>query len=104
MGTRQGVKRLREGIKRPLTPHELARGYVFISNDKHIDEILDTRNFSVEVEGLSIPSRRLDVSGRVHIPRQYLEKIGIQNNIGITLASKNKLKIDVFRVGKAHYE
>ena len=99
MATRQGVKRLREGIKRSLTPHELARGYVFISNDRHLDEVLDTHNFSIEVEGLSFPSRRLDVSGRVHIPRQYLENIGMENNIGITLVSKNKLRIDVFRTG-----
>ncbi len=104
MGTRQGVKRLREGIKRSLTPHELARGYVFISNDRHLDEVLDTRNFSVEVEGCSFPSRKLDVSGRFHIPRQYLEKIGKDNDVSITLISKNKLQINVLHTEGSHHE
>jgi hypothetical protein len=93
MGYKQGVSRLRNGFIRCLTRHELNRGYVFISNDKRLDEVLDTKDFEVEIGGQTFPKRRLDVSGRFHVPRKVLENIGTAQKLRFHLASRQMLKI-----------
>jgi hypothetical protein len=90
---RQGVNRLRHGIIRNLTPHELNRGYVFISKDKALTEILDINNFDVQIGKEVIRSRKIDVSGRVHIPRKFLANIGTARQVRIGLATDIGIKI-----------
>lgn len=99
MGHRQGVNRLRNGFVRCLTPHELNRGYVFVSNDKRLTEVLDTKDFEVDVEGQTFTKRRLDVSGRFHVPRKILENIGTAQRLRFSLASRQRLKLKIERVG-----
>ena len=88
-----GVIRLNRGVKRPLTPHEIARGYVYVSQDKHLSDLLDIDNFTVEIAKQTIKNKRLDVSGRVHVPRVILEAIGIKQHVTIKVVSKTKLAI-----------
>lgn len=94
MGYNQGVSRLREGFVRCLAPHEVKRGYIFISNDKNLPTILETSDFKVEVGGEPFSSRRLDVSGRVHVPRKVLESIGTVQKLRFSLASRQTLRIE----------
>ena len=94
MGYRQGASRLRNNFVRCLTPHELKRGYVFVSNDERLAEVLDTKDFEAKIEGQSFPKRRLDVSGRFHAPRKVLENLGTAQKLRFSLASKQMLKIE----------
>lgn len=94
MGYRQGVSRLQNSFVRCLAPHELKRGYIFVSSDKHLAEVLDTENFAAEIEGQTFPKRRLDVSGRFHVPRKVLEDIGTSQSLRFSLASRRNLKIE----------
>lgn len=88
-----GIIRLNRGVKRPLTRHEIARGYIYVSRDKHLNDLLNIENFTVEIAKQTITDKRLDVSGRVHIPRTILEAIGLKQHITIKVASKTKLAI-----------
>ena len=99
MGYRQGVNRLQNSFIRCLTPHELNRGYVLVSNDKHLAEVLDIKNFEVEIKGQTFLKRRLDVSGRFHVPCRVLEDIGTSQRLRFRLASKQKLKIERVDLG-----
>ncbi len=88
----QGRKRLRAGVRRPLTPHEWRRGYVYVSQDPTLEEILDTQCFTVVVAGKAIPNRRTDVSGRVHIPPSDLDALG-HGDVIIKVNSQRQLVI-----------
>ena len=68
----QGKIRMKAGITRPLTRHEFSRGYIYISKDKTLSDILDVENFTAEVIGVPFHNRRIDVSGRLHIPPKNL--------------------------------
>lgn len=94
MGRRQGVRRLQSGFDRYLTPHELKRGYVFVSNDKHLSEILDVRAFDVDITGQTFRGRRLDVSGRFHVPRRVLQDIGTLQRLRFSLTSRQGLRVE----------
>jgi len=94
MGYNQGVSKLRGGFVRSLTPHEVKRGYVFISNDKNLPTILETSDFKVEIGGRSFFSRRLDVSGRFHVPRRALESIGTGQKLRFSLVSRQTLRVE----------
>lgn len=94
MGRRQGVIRLQNGFVRCLTPHEIRRGYIFVSNDKQLGQVLDTEGFEAEIAGQAFPNRRLDVSGRFHVPRRVLEHIGTSQRLRFNLAAKQRLKIE----------
>ena len=94
MGYNQGVSRLRGAFVRSLTPHEVKRGYIFISTDKNLPTILETNDFEVEIGGAIFSSRRLDVSGRVHVPRRILESIGTVRKLRFSLVSRQMLRIE----------
>jgi len=94
MGLNQGVKRLSCGIVRRLSRHELARGYVFISLDKHLSKILDTKDFEVEIAGEICPRRRIDSQGRVQIPKRLLKNIGTTEEVHIRLVSRKRLNME----------
>lgn len=99
MASNQGVKRLKQGIFRHLKPHELARGYVFISMDKRLCEILDIKDFEVGIAGEICPSRKIDSYGRVHIPRHLLKNIGITEEVHIRLVSRKRLNMETVSRG-----
>jgi len=75
-----------------LTPHERSRGYVYVSKDAAVNEILDVNCFIAEVVGKSFPNRRLDVSGRVHIPKTQLDALG-DGEVKIKVVSRTLLVI-----------
>ena len=94
MGIRQGRKRLEQGITRKLTRHEIARGYVYVSQDRDLSDVLDVNNFTVIFDDTVVSNRRIDVSGRVHISRRLLTKVGLGRPITIRLTSKKYLEIE----------
>jgi len=95
MAPNQGVKRLKQGIFRNLSPHELARGYVYISMDKNLDDILDTNDFEVEIAGEVCSCRKIGSYGRVQIPIRLLKHIGTTGNMRIKLISRKRLSIGI---------
>ena len=100
MGRGQGVKRLRQGIVRTLTPHEVARGYVYVTQDSKLPEILETNCFEVEIDGQVYPQRRIDVSGRVFVSQIHLKKIGTSNDVRIIILSRKRLGIQVLGLSR----
>ena len=98
MSSNQGVKRLYKGIVRSLYPHEIIRGYIFISKDKLLPMILDTNDFKVTIRNQVYFSRRIDVSGRVHIPRLLLRTIGTQQLLRIMLISRKEISIEPLEI------
>jgi hypothetical protein len=99
MGRNQGVIRLKQGIVRNLTPHELARGYLYISQDKHLREILDVDDFEVAMGGEVCSRRAIDSYGRVQIPVRLLRDIGTARKADIVLVSRKRLNIAVANLG-----
>ena len=93
MGKNQGIRRLRKGITRTLTRHELNRDYVYVSQDRELPEILDAKNFAVEIDGALIERRRISVSGRVHVKKAILGGIGTSTPVTIRVVSQGKLEI-----------
>lgn len=93
MGSNQGIKGLKLSIVRTLRPSELARGYVYISMDKRLCEILDTKDFELEIAGEIYPCRKIDSYGRVQIPIRLLRDIGGREELHIRLVSQKRLKI-----------
>jgi hypothetical protein len=76
MARHQGRNRLMRGFTKRLNVHELARGYVFLTRDPSLEEILNTRSFDVVVDGQRISDRSLDAYGRFWLPRQIMKNIG----------------------------
>ena len=97
MGYIQGVTKLRQGVVRNLTPHEVKRGYIFISKNRALSKVLDVNDFEVEIAGRLYPSRKIDVSGRVHIPRTFLETIGAIQKLRIELVSRKRVTMTLWK-------
>ena len=95
MGKNQGVTRLRAGFSRCLTRHEIDRGYVFISLDKHLYEALDVNNFDVTINGDTYHNRRISVSGRFHVPSRILAALGTKRTIQFELVSIKLITLTV---------
>lgn len=91
------AKRLLAGVTRPLTRHEIARGYVYVSKDMGLGVALDAL-FSVDVNGRVFENRRVDVSGRVHIPRAFLEALG-SSPVTIRIVTRRRLSISTEEPG-----
>ena len=98
MGLNQGKNRLKRGIVRYLTPHEIKSGYVFISLDKHLSDILDVTDFEVHIFGRVFESRRIDVSGRVSISAILLKDIGPRRSLRIKRITRKRIDMDVLSV------
>ena len=94
MGVHQGRRRLLKGVSRPLTVHEYQRGYVFISKDRDLNEVLNPP-FNVDVAGTIVSGRRVDVSGRVHIPRGVLNAIAPCKKVSLRIVSPTLIEIKV---------
>ena len=93
MGKNQGLYRIKKGIERRLTKSEVKRGYLFISVDRSLKELINTDNFTLEIDGKELESRKIDKYGRVQIPRNTLREIGLEKEIIIEIASKDKMQI-----------
>lgn len=89
----QGTKRVVKGFTRQLTNSELKRCYVFISNDKSLSDVLDTRNFEAEIEGQVLPNRRIDKSGRIFVSRDLLKRARPEGLWSFQLVSRTRLKL-----------
>ncbi len=92
MAAHQGRKRLAIGVRRALTQHELIRGYVFVSKDKDLNEVLNTSSFILKLGEKSFPNRRIDVSGRVHVLRTELSAFS-DGYVSIRIVSQDVLSI-----------
>ncbi len=78
---------LRAGIRRTLTPSEVARGYIYISNDRSVRHILGT-SFVCRVGFRNLPARRLDGSGRMVVGRAITRSLaGHELEIGLVRRS-----------------
>ena len=73
MGMNQGINRLSKGVARKLTKSELARGYLFISNDQKVKGL---PLIEIVVNGESLGKKKIDNSGRIGIGKNIVLKIG----------------------------
>ena len=71
-----GVPRLEKRFRRPLTESEIARGYVYITRVRCLRKLFNPASFGIDFMGERFPDKRLDVSGRVHLPRALLRSVG----------------------------
>ena len=88
-----GVERLTNGFERFLNKSELARGYVFITNDKRVEELFDLNNFEIDFDRHRFEGKRLDVSGRVHLPRSLLEAVGTDTKLRFQVTPAGVLRV-----------
>ena len=93
----QALRRLSKGIERDLTPHEMRRGYVFISNDRSVPRVIDDQYLDVEIARHLYPSRRMGVSGWVHIPRRFSYIAGLAQDLRIEIVSKKKTRFTLLK-------
>jgi hypothetical protein len=82
----EGYNKLHLGYKRRITPTEARRGYVFISKDTAIKEVIGDKKVELFIDGISYGHRTLDKSGRI-IPR---------NNFKYSIKDKSTLTIKVY--------
>lgn len=71
MAAGQGIRRVARGITRPLSKSEIDRGYVFLTWDRRIGELLEVDSFSVDWLGVQLECRRLN-RGRFQVPRSLV--------------------------------
>lgn len=64
-----------------------------IITDKRAFENFNPEDFTLELGKETFENKRLDVSGRVHVPTAYLEKIGLRQHVTIKCVPKNKIAI-----------
>lgn len=95
MGANQGVKWVREGIERKLTKHEFARGYIFLTRDVNLNDVLDVDDFTVEVDGERFPHRHVGKWGRFGVPRRFLrERFSSHDRVRLQLRSRKLLVME----------
>lgn len=94
MAKYQGNQKLLRSYIRTFKPHETQRGYVFISKDKHLPDILETKSFEVQLGSHTFSSRRIDKFGRIQIPKRYLIALGTDKRLRFSLVSRTKLKVE----------
>lgn len=91
------VERLFKGISRLISPSELVRGYVFVSADKGISEHFRSNDFELDYNGHIMSGRRLDSSGRVHIPKSFIAELAAPKKVLVKIESQWKLTISESR-------
>jgi hypothetical protein len=95
MSSRQGINRIQNGIIRKLNKAELTRGYIFLTRDLAIEEILRVSDFDVKIIGKTLNNRKLDKYGRFMVPRKLMENMNGQQHYKFSVLSKKILEIDV---------
>ena len=76
MSKYQGRNRLISGFSKKLNIHEIARGYIFLTRDPSLTDILRLDNFDVILDGTRIKDRSIDAYGRSWLPRETLKVMG----------------------------
>lgn len=76
MSKYQGRNRLIAGFTKKLNVHEVARGYIFLTRDPSLTDILRLDNFDVIFDGARIKDRSIDAYGRFWLPRETLKQMG----------------------------
>lgn len=87
------LSKLREGYVKHLSPSEVKRGYVYISKEPQINEILCTNDFELKIADRIIVSRRIDRYGRIQVPCTILRELGTNQPLHFVVVSKNRLEI-----------
>ncbi|GEM_PF-6426515 len=86
---------LHNGYSRHLAASEIERGYVYVSSHPALPNVLNTKDFTLELNGREFHSRKINVSGRVSIPREFLRAIGPSSLVRINIASKTRLILSI---------
>jgi len=66
----QGVARLRDGVLHTITRSEASRGYLFVSSDHLLEQVLDVHDFVLRFGSYDLPHRRIDSCGRVQVSKK----------------------------------
>ena len=64
MAAGQGVGRIKNGIVRTFKIHEVSRGYVYLTMNKRLSEILDTEDFTAVLGDYRVMHRPIVNYGR----------------------------------------
>lgn len=87
------VSRLREGYIKHLSVSEVKRGYVFISREQQLHEVLCTKEFEVKIADKLIFARKIDKYGRIQVPCTILPEIRTNQPLYFVVVSKKRLEI-----------
>ncbi len=82
-----------DGFYRRLAASEIDRGYVYLSSHRNLPSMMDTKDFTVELNGREFHNRKVNVSGRFSIHREFLKPIGTSKLLHFKLASRTRLVI-----------
>lgn len=87
------LSRLRGGYVRHLSPSEVKRGYVYISREQQLHEILCTNDLELKIADKLIASRKIDRYGRIQVPCSILRELGTNQPLHFVVVSRNRLEI-----------
>ena len=90
---RATIARWREGFIRRLCPSEVNRGYVYISRNKELQDLLCVDNFEVKIAETLLVARRIDGHGRIQIPCKLLRELGSNKLLQFEIVSKDRMEI-----------
>jgi hypothetical protein len=96
MATRSGPnskKQLQKGRKRYLSPSEISRGNLYVTNAKSRDEFMD-EYIVVIFNNIELPLRKVDSYGRIFIGTDILDQHK-SNLLNLKLVARNKLLVQV---------
>jgi hypothetical protein len=80
MPRNQGLIRLKQGVIRDLQQSELSRGYIYITMDRAILDILNDK-VTITYNGLNCGMRKIDKYGRIFPRGELAQKLKNSKNI-----------------------
>jgi len=89
------MKRIARGIKRRLTPYEAQRGYVFLTRDRKLGEVLDKDCFELDFCGRLFADRRIDKFGRFQVPRAVVQGVPSDAVVAIEIVNRGLIRVEV---------
>jgi len=95
MGSGQGLLRIARGIVRPLTRYEAQRGYIYLTRDRRLSEVLDTERFDLDFCGKLFPNRRIDKWGRFQASTTAIRAVPSGARVSISIADRRMVRIEI---------
>lgn len=93
---RSQVPRLVEGkVFRRLSPSEAERGYIYLSTDKRLREVLDTECFHLDFCGKRFANRRIDKWGRLQASTTAIRAVPSHARVSISIVDRSMVRVEV---------
>lgn len=82
-------------VVRPLTPSEIERGYMYLSTDKRLSDVLDTERFDLDFCGKLFVNRRIDKWGRFQASTTAIRAVPSDARVSISIADRRTVRVEI---------